>query len=111
MARTLAPAVSRVSFKDFVMLSKWQSSRKYFSLIWLHTIYESKENTNSFYILELLMKLTFKIWKLGVFFLQNLANSMIKNLCIGWIHIFQVEVWGNFANNRNAAVAQLTQGS
>jgi hypothetical protein len=62
------------------------------------------------------MEFTFQIWKFGIFFLQNLANlgaifSMIKNLCIGWNHIFQVEVWGDFANNRNAAAAQLTQGS
>ncbi len=68
------------------------------------------------------MELTFKILQFAIFFLQNLADSgaifsMIKNLCIGWNHIFQVEVWGNFANERNAAAAaaaaaaQLTQGS
>ncbi len=56
------------------MLSKWQLSRKYFSLIWLHTICESKENKNSFYILDFLMELTFKIWQFENFFPQNLAN-------------------------------------
>ncbi len=69
-----APPPPRVSFKDFVMYSKWWSAKKQFSQIWLHNTYENRKKQNPSVFLGFLLKVIIRRWRFGNFFLQNLAN-------------------------------------
>jgi len=71
----------------------WQSSRKSFSQIWLHTRYESrKKKRESFYFLGYTLCNLF-----GPF------SFLPVESCIDQNHIFQVEIWRKFASKRNTA--------
>jgi hypothetical protein len=54
-----------------------------------------------FYILGYLMKLIMKIWWSGNFFFEiwRIGSFFFpsKILCVGLNHIFQIEIWLNFA--------------
>jgi hypothetical protein len=59
-------------FFNFVMQLKWQSSKRWFSQIWLQTRYENRKKSKSFYILTGTYHKNLAIWKPLIF--QNLAN-------------------------------------
>jgi hypothetical protein len=84
-------------FEEFCDVVKVVIIQKWFCQIWLHTRYESRANWESFYILGYLLEHIVKTWRFG-----NLLSFEIwpiwvicfpkKSLCIGWNHIFQVEI-------------------
>jgi len=56
------PCAHGFLFFNFVMLLKWWPSIRRFSQIWLHSRYESRKKTESFYIFGYLPELIIKVW-------------------------------------------------
>ncbi len=73
---------------------KWWSSIRWFSQIWLHTRYESRKKTESFYILgcllELIIKIwwfgknSFEIWRIWAIFSTEYPSYRLKSYFPGW---------------------------
>jgi hypothetical protein len=77
---------------------------KCFSQIWLHTRYERRKNTQSFYILGYLLETYHKNLAMWIFFWSKSGELGEK----GRNHILQVEIWRIFDKKKNDTDVSVT---
>jgi hypothetical protein len=89
-------------FVNFVIQSKWQSSIRRFSQIWLQAKFENIYFKTTFYIFGYLLKPCIKIWLFPLNFGQIMAiGNLPKHLILAHL-IFLISLFGYISGKKMA---------